>query len=135
MTERHDISSRADIVRMVDTFYDAVRDDAILGPIFDDVARTDWSHHLPKMYAFWETVLFGTPTGFRGNPLAVHLHLATMVPLGAREFDRWLELFPHTGDARFEGPTAEDAKARALRIASVMLHHIGSSPAAAPVRA
>ena len=43
-----------------------------------------------RWYDFWETVLFGA-SGFRGNPLAVHLVLAGRVPLGPREFGRWLE--------------------------------------------
>ena len=125
----HDITSRADIARMVDAFYGAVRADALLGPIFNDVAHTDWDLHLPKMYDFWETVLFGTRTGFRGNPLAVHLRLSTQVPLGGREFARWIELFHGTVDALFAGPVADDAKLRASRIAYVMQHHIASSGA------
>ena len=122
----HDISSRADIAAMVDAFYGAVRADAILGPIFDDVARTDWDAHLPRMYEFWDAVLFGTATTLRVNPLAVHLRLATMVPLGGREFGRWIELFHSTVDALFAGPVADDAKMRAVRIAGVMQHHIAT---------
>ena len=56
-----DLSSRADVERLVDAFYVRVRDDRQLGPIFNDVARVDWAVHLPKMYAFWDAVLFGTP--------------------------------------------------------------------------
>jgi hemoglobin len=119
-----DITSRADIMRLVDGFYAAVRTDAVLGPIFDDVAHTNWDVHLPKMYDFWETVLFGR-SSFRGNPLAVHLDLATRVPLTPREFDRWLALFHHQVDALFDGPVADDAKLRARRIAAVMQHHVG----------
>ena len=61
-----DIASRADIERLVNGFYERVRGDELLGPIFDDVAQTDWALHLPKMYDFWEGVLFGV-AGFRGN--------------------------------------------------------------------
>jgi hemoglobin len=121
-----DIDSREDIERLVDTFYDGVRTDDILGPIFNDVARVDWAGHLPKMYAFWETVLFGT-SGFKGNPLAVHLQLAEMTPLGAREFDRWLALFRASVDGLFSGPVAREAKQRAARIAVVMQQHIGAA--------
>jgi len=127
-THTHDIRTRADIVRLVDGFYADVRRDAILGPIFDDVARTDWDVHLPKMYDFWESVLFGRGT-FRGNPLAVHLALGERVPLGEREFGRWLELFSGQIDALFAGPVAEDAKFRAARIAAVMQHHLSASVA------
>jgi hemoglobin len=107
----------------VDTFYERVRTDDILWPIFDDVARVDRAGHLPKMYAFWDAVLFGT-AGFRGNPLAAHLQFAQLTPLGSREFDRWIELFHATVDARFSGPVADEAKTRASRIAIVMQHHI-----------
>ena len=118
-----DLASRADIVRLVDGFYARVRADEILGPIFDGVAHTDWDHHLPKMYDFWEAVLFGAP-GFQGNPLAVHRELATRVPLGAREFGRWVVLFHESVDMLFHGPSAGDTKLRASRIAAVMQHHI-----------
>jgi hemoglobin len=119
-----DIATRADIVRLVDAFYSAVRGDEILGPIFDGVAHVDWDRHLPRMYDFWEGVLFGA-TAFRGNPLAVHLSLAGRVALGSREFDRWIALFHEQVDALFSGAVADEAKARALRIAAVMQYHIG----------
>ena len=113
----------ADIEHLVNKFYERVRGDELLGPIFDDVAETDWVKHLPKMYDFWEGVLFGVP-GFRGNPLRLHRELARRVPLGDTEFGRWLNLFHETVDTLFSGPYAEGVKARALRIAAVMQHHI-----------
>lgn len=118
-----DLRSREDIVRLVDRFYARVRVDAVLGPIFDDVAGTDWARHLPRMYDFWETVLFGA-SAFQGNPLAVHLALARRVPLEGREFDRWIALFHQSVDALFSGPGAVDVKQRASRIAAVMQHHV-----------
>lgn len=128
-SDTRDIASRADIERLVDGFYGRVRGDELLGPIFNDVAHTDWARHLPKMYDFWEGVLFGV-AGFRGNPLAVHRELACRVPLGAREFGRWLDLFHESVDTLFRGPCAEGAKTRALRIAAVMQHHISNDPRA-----
>jgi hemoglobin len=124
-----DIASRADIERLVNGFYERVRSDEILGPIFDDVAHTDWARHLPKMYDFWDGVLFGV-SGFRGNPLFVHGELARGLPLGDREFGRWLDLFHASVDTLFSGPCADSAKTRAVRIASVMQHHISADPAA-----
>lgn len=122
----HDLTTRADIERLVDTFYGRVRADDILAPIFDDVAHTDWTQHLPKMYDFWETVLLGVPA-YRGQPIGIHVQLATRVPLGAREFGRWLALFASTVDAAFLSPQADEAKRRAGRIAGVMQHHIGNA--------
>jgi hemoglobin len=129
-TAMTDITSREDIVHLVDAFYARVRQDALLAPIFDGVAHVDWAAHLPKMYNFWESVLFGS-VGFKGNPLAVHRMLAFRAPLTSREFDRWLDLFRASVDAAFAGPTAEEAKGRASRIAAVMQHHIAADFASA----
>ena len=60
--QRFDITDRRDVACLVNVFYDRVRDDRLLGPIFDDVAHVDWATHLPRMYDFWESVLFGTST-------------------------------------------------------------------------
>jgi hemoglobin len=128
-----DIASRTDIEQLVDTFYGQVRADDRLGPIFNDVARVDWATHLPKMYAFWDAVLFGVP-GFKGNPLATHHALAQHAPLTAREFDRWVALFHRSVDLLFAGPTAEEAKRRAQQIAATMLYHLAAAGAGgAPV--
>ena len=120
-----DITDRTDVVRLVDAFYDRVRGDSLLSPIFDGVAHVDWDVHLPKMYDFWESVLFGK-IGFKGNPLVVHRELARRAPLTNMEFDRWLHLFQVSVDALFAGPCAEEAKLRASRIAVVMQHHIAA---------
>src|ERR1051326_7448067 len=53
-----DITDSRDVARLVNVFYDRVRDDDILGPIFEDIAHVDWAAHLPRMYDFWESVLF-----------------------------------------------------------------------------
>jgi hemoglobin len=120
-----DITSRSDIARLVDAFYTRVRADDLLGPIFDDVAHVDWAAHLPKMYDFWESVLFGT-AAFKGNPAIVHRALARITTMGGREFDRWVALFRATVDDLFAGAIAEEAKRRASHIAFVMQRHIAA---------
>jgi hemoglobin len=125
-----DLTDRADIVRLVDAFYDRVRADAILSPIFDGIARVDWAVHLPKMYDFWESVLFGRAV-FKGNPLVVHRELARRAPLTSTEFHRWIQLFHSSVDELFAGSCADEAKLRASRIALVMQHHIAADRAAA----
>jgi hemoglobin len=124
-----DLSSREDIVCLVDRFYTRVQADALLGPIFTDVAHVDWDVHLPKMYDFWCSVLFGA-ADFKGNPLAVHLALGRITPLTSREFDRWVALFRETVDEVASGPIAEDAKRRAVRIADVMQYHLAAAATA-----
>jgi hemoglobin len=99
---RFDITDRRDVACLVDVFYDRVRDDALLGPIFDDVAHVDWATHLPRMYDFWESVLFGRAT-FKGTPLIAHRALARKTSLTGTEFEHWVALFQTTVDDLFKG--------------------------------
>ncbi len=64
-----DLEGRAEIEQLVNQLLRRVRGDEVLGFIFNDVAKTNWETHLPKMYAFWETVVFRSG-GYLGNPLA-----------------------------------------------------------------
>ena len=120
---RLDITDCRDVARLVNVFYDRVRDDDILGPIFDDVAQVDWATHLPRMYDFWESVLFARAT-FKGAPLVVHRALAQHSPLTSDTFSRWIALFQSTVDDLFSGPMAEHAKNSAVRIAATMEHSL-----------
>jgi hemoglobin len=122
---RFDITDRRDVACLVNVFYDGVRDDDILGPIFNDIAHVDWATHLPRMYDFWESVLFARAT-FKGTPLVVHRELARRIPLTTAAFDRWIALFQSTVDDLFSGPMAEHAKNSAARIAATMEHNIDS---------
>lgn len=132
MTDRLDIADRRDVARLVNIFYDRVRGDDILGPIFDDVAHVDWATHLPRMYDFWESVLFGTAT-FKGAPLAAHRDLARLTPLTSRGFERWIALFHAAVDDLFEGTMADHAKRSAARIAMVLQYNLAvESPVSQP---
>lgn len=78
------------IRHLVHTFYDRVRADAQLAPIF--AARiVDWAPHLQRMCAFWSSVVLMTGN-YHGRPMAAHAPL----PLGGGHFDRWLALFEAT---------------------------------------
>lgn len=125
MSQGFDLTDRRDVACLVNVFYDRVRDDGLLGPIFDDVAHVDWATHLPRMYDFWESVLFGTAT-FKGVPLVVHRDLAGRTPLTPEAFDRWLTLFKSTVDDLFSGVIAEQAKDTATRIAATMSYRLAA---------
>lgn len=103
--EKPDILGRPDLVKLVDAFYIKVRADQPLGHIFDGVAKVDWSSHLPKLYDFWDTVLFRAGT-FRGNPIAAHAKLLEQTDMSWPLFERWLELFRETVDEHFAGENA-----------------------------
>jgi hemoglobin len=124
---RPDIVGRDDIETLVNTFYVGVRQDEVLGFIFDEVAQIQWEAHLPKMYAFWETVLFGTG-GYQGNPLAAHAKLVPMTEMGRTQFDRWLVVFRATVDQLFAGERAEHIKRAAEDMANVIYSRINKVP-------
>lgn len=118
-TTRPDIESEADVAQLVNRFYERVRQDKDLGPIFTDVARVDWEHHIPRLVGFWSTVLLGAEQ-YRGNPVRPHLELAEQTALQSAHFARWLALFSETVDELFAGDRADLAKMRAQSIATVL---------------
>lgn len=117
------IENRSDIELLVNIFYQKVRADSLVGRIFDDIAHVNWDTHLPKMYDFWENILFGT-ANYHGNPMMPHLRLGLITPLTAIHFERWKLLFFETIDENFEGELAMQAKQRAEHISSVILHKV-----------
>ncbi len=102
------------IASVVHGFYDRIRNDTLLGPIFNDaIAPQDWPRHLDKMCDFWSSTLLRTGR-YEGRPLAPHLALPE---LGEAHFRRWLSLFKATVDALCPPQVAELFMDRAIRIA------------------
>ena len=98
-------------------FYGRAMTDPILGFIFTDVARLDLEAHVPKITAFWETILLGARS-YSGGAFAVHAELNRKVRLFAGHFERWLWLWRMSVDERFAGERAELAKRHAERVAA-----------------
>lgn len=121
-----DIKNRAGIQQLVDAFYTKVRADATIGYLFNEVAKVNWEAHLPRMYDFWENIVFQTG-GFTGNPMVAHVQLHRQSPLRAEHFQRWLQLFLTTVDELFAGDNAELIKQRARSIATMMQLKVHSS--------
>ncbi|WP_207436250.1 group III truncated hemoglobin [Sabulibacter ruber] len=115
-----DITTEEDIKALVDTFYDHVNRDELLSPVFNEFAQVDWEHHLPKMYAFWSTVLFGS-VAYKGQPFPKHLAM----PIDRPHFTRWIALFTQTVDELFTGSMAEQAKQKATSIANIFQMKMG----------
>jgi hemoglobin len=116
---KSDITTEADVVKMVDTFYARVQEDELLSYVFNDFAKVDWPRHLPTMYAFWKSLLLNIP-GYKGSPFAAHVKL----PIDKSHFNRWLQLFTENVDEHFEGKVAEEAKQRARSIAGIFQHKL-----------
>ena len=101
------------IVQLVDAFYMKVRQDAVLGPVFENaIAPDEWPAHLAKMYDFWSSVMLTTGR-YKGNPMLAHLRLKTVTPA---HFDRWLALFAETAAEIFPPDAAREFIARAENI-------------------
>ena len=113
------LETREDIELLVNKFYDKVQSDETIGFFFNDVAKVDWSHHLPKMYSFWETLLFGQ-ISYKGNPMAVHFPINAQVPMEKRHFEQWVKLWTKTIEENFTGEMAETAIYKATNIANLM---------------
>ena len=118
-----DLDSRAEIAEMVRRFYADVAQDDLLGPMFNNVARVDWSEHLPKLTDFWSRVLLGIP-GYEGNPFRAHAEVHAKAAFTDAHFERWLSLFHETVEMGWVGPTAERALAIAHNVARVHRHQL-----------
>jgi hemoglobin len=86
------VVTEQDIASLVPTFYARVRQDPLLGPIFNG-AIDDWPHHLTKLEDFWSSVML-TSGRYKGQPMAAHVrheqHMTT------EAFARWLEVWRQT---------------------------------------
>jgi hemoglobin len=101
-----------DIARLVDAFYAKVREDPVLGPVFER-AISDWGPHLATMHKFWSSVML-TSGRYKGNPVAVHHRVAG---IELELFARWLELFDETCRELFDNEVADAFRDKAMRIA------------------
>ncbi len=108
-----------DIERLVDRFYDRVRVDPVLGPIFG-AAVHDWAAHKRTLVSFWSSVALRAGT-YRGNPMAAH----RPHPIRSQDFDRWLCLWRETADAVLAPAHAALFQELANRIARSLRHGLG----------
>ena len=122
-----DIASRADIERLVRAFYGRALTDEVIGWLFTDVARIDLEAHVPRITAFWETVLLGART-YSGGAFAPHAVLHGKAGLRSGHFARWLALWRQTVDELFAGPRAELAKSHAERVAAAFDQRLNAHP-------
>ena len=126
------------IHELVHAFYARVRDDQMLGPIFN-AAVMNWDEHLEKLCEFWSSVTLMSGR-YKGTPMTAH---AALPNLTGAHFDRWLELFNATARERCLPDAAALFIDRAGRIAQslelgVALHRgqllqIGERLSACPV--
>ncbi|NIF82154.1 group III truncated hemoglobin [Comamonas sp. Tr-654] len=108
----HELCSEEEVARLVHAFYARIRQDEVLGPIFE-AHITDWDQHLAKLVDFWSAVLRRTAR-FSGAPMAKH---AALPGLSTELFERWLGLFEITLAEQPNRSMADQAWQAARRIA------------------
>lgn len=116
--QKTDIQNVKDIEMFVNNFYEKVRDDELLAPVFNAKIK-NWESHLIIMYKFWGSILLAEES-YRGQPFFKHVNL----PIEAEHFERWLQLFYETISEHFEGSTADLAIVRAEAIAHIFYSRI-----------
>lgn len=120
---------------VVHGFYDRIRADALLGPVFDAaIAPEEWPVHLAKMCDFWSGMLLRTGR-YQGRPLPPHLAIPG---IGEEHFRRWLTLFRETVGQLCPPGIAALFMDRALRIAhsfrlAIAFHRGEDSVGLAPI--
>ncbi|KQY28751.1 preprotein translocase subunit TatC [Caulobacter sp. Root1455] len=131
MDPRQSAEIEAVLPALLERFYARVRQDAELGPVFND-AIGDWDHHLGVLTDFWSSVMLASGR-YKGNPMQAHMrHGARIHP---EMFERWLAIWTETTDEMVSPPVAADMQAKAARIAqSLNLAITFRLPKAEPVQ-
>jgi hemoglobin len=125
---RSDVTEEG-IALLIDRFYATVREEPVLGPVFESAISPDeWPEHLATMRRFWSSVMLASGR-YSGNPVAVH---RTVANLQRPMFARWLALFEEAAGKLFTPDIAGEFTAKAQRIAVslqlALFHRLGQPP-------
>ena len=105
--------------RLLQHFYADVRQDAVLGPVFNAKIE-DWPAHLEKIGSFWARQT-GAASNYAGGFAAVHLPLG----LQAEHFTRWLGLWERNCRQHLDPVSADWMIARAQEIGGHLKRIVG----------
>lgn len=106
--------NRESITALVHSFYDDVRADPVLAPVFNAAIGAHWATHLGRMVDFWCTTMLKTAQ-FQGNVFGKHMALGGIEP---DHFRRWLALFEASAARLFDAALAAEFTLVARRIAA-----------------
>ncbi|MFA7307050.1 MAG: group III truncated hemoglobin [Hyphomicrobium sp.] len=110
------------VAELVNRFYAEVRQDELLGPIFNSRIE-DWDEHLAKLCAFWSSVVLMSGR-YKGQPMPAHIAIAE---ISDEHFMRWLELFAETANVVCPPEAAALFVDRSQRIAQSLRLGIAAS--------
>jgi hemoglobin len=129
-----DLCTDDEIAALVHAFYAKVRQDDLIGPIFNEHVD-DWDEHLARLVDFWSSIMRGTGR-YSGTPMQIHVALPELKP---EFFQRWLALFEQTLNQQPNQAMSERALPAAKRIAQSLWYayqmnrHPGTLPTDLPV--
>jgi hemoglobin len=110
---RHEGITEDSLRSVIALFYERVRADPLIGPIFNG-AIGDWPQHLEKLQAFWSSVML-TSGRYKGRPLPAHIKHADSIDRGS--FARWLAIWKDTTGEMLDPGSAAALQEKASRIA------------------
>lgn len=134
MSGLHETITEDSVKHLVKVFYDQIRLDEKLAPVFEaaiGVTDEEWRPHLGKIALFWSGVMLGVK-GFDGNPLQAHRALPSFDGL---LFSRWLAIFANTAIETHGIVPATDFVRKAVNIADMMSRDLYDQPIMTPAMA
>jgi len=123
---KSDITTREDIIFLIDHFYKKILVDKTIGHFFTDVVKIKLDHHMPIMYDFWEGALLDG-TSYKGNPMLKHIAIDKIQRLEEKHFAVWVKEWNTTIDTYFLGAIADQAKQKAQMMKDLMMYKISES--------
>ncbi len=114
--DKQDISTRSDIELLVFKFYEKVKIEPTLGPIFMRSIK-DWPKHLDIISDFWQSQLLFNKR-YRGNPAEAHVAVDKKEGnvISPEHFGLWMNLWFETIDELHTGEVADRAKRNARKM-------------------
>ncbi|TKX30463.1 truncated hemoglobin Ctb [Campylobacter estrildidarum] len=115
---KFDTINQENIATLMEIFYEKIRKDENLGPIFNKAIGTSneqWKEHKAKIGNFWAGMLLGKGD-YNGQPLKKHLDLP---PFPQEFFEIWLKLFEESLNKIYN----EEIKNMILQRANMIASH------------
>lgn len=116
---KSDIQDRADIRKLVTSFYERLLKEEDFKHIFLGVMEVDMLAHIDKLIDFWESTLFQAGK-YKGDTVEAHLEVHHQHRLNTSHFRKWLGIFNETVNDLFEGDIATQAKQKASTLATII---------------
>ena len=113
--------SRHHIENLVKNFYQKIEEDDLLGPVFNEVAKVDWDHHIPLICQFWNSIMLKT-NEYHGNAYMKHITLGKLTEIQDAHFTRWLTLFKQEAMKHLPEKWAKEIIDRSILIAASLRH-------------